>query len=190
MRAAPILLMALLLSAPARAAEGDLPHRTPGFYVGAGIGYSDLELDNGPIQVSGGDFAYRLSAGYRFPAAFLPWGINVAAEAAWVDLGEVDDNALGSRLGLAVDGFDGAIVAYVPLKRRVEAFGRLGMMLWDAEFTADGAQRDRDDGTDLAWGVGVALQTGGQLAAQLEVQGYDVLDGALLGTVTVIYQFK
>ncbi len=62
--------------------------------------------------------------------------------------------------------------------------------MWDAEFAADGATQDKKDGTDLALGIGFAYQTGGQLALQLELQGYDVLDGALLATGSLIYQFK
>lgn len=186
------LLCTLALLAPPGvwAAEGDLPYRTSGWYLGAGAGYSDLELKAPPVSVSGGDFAYRIFTGYRFPQAFLPLGLNLALEAAWADLGEASEDAPGSKLALAIDGFEGYVVGYFPLTRRIEFFGKAGAYLWDAEFAANGATQDKKDGTDLALGIGFAYQTGGQLGLQLELQGYDVLDGALLATASLTYQFK
>jgi len=190
MKTLTVLVAGALLSAPAWAAEGDLPYRTPGPYLGVGAGYSDLELKNDPINVSGGDFGYKLFGGYRFPRAFLPWGINVGLEAAWVDLGEVTDGVPGTSLALAVDGFNGYFVGFFPLTRRIELIGKLGVYAWDAELNANGVTEAKNDGTDLAWGVGFAIQTGGQLGAQIELEGYDVLDGALLATASITYQFK
>ncbi|MGI9343365.1 MAG: outer membrane beta-barrel protein [Gammaproteobacteria bacterium] len=185
-----VCLMAVLAPGVAWAAEGDLPYRTSGFYLGLGAGYSDLELKAQPVNVSGGDFGYKAFAGYRFPRAFLPWGINIALEAAWADLGEVTDDAPGARLALAVDGFVGSIVGYVPITHRFELFGKAGAYVWDAELAANGVTQDKDDGTDLALGVGIGYHTGGGLGFQAELEGYDLLDGALLASVSVTYQFK
>jgi len=190
MKALTLLAAATLLSAPAWAAEGDLPYRSPGFYFGAGAGYSDMELKNDPVNVSGGDFGYKLFGGYRFPRAFLPLGINLAVEAAWLDLGEVTADLSGTELALAVDGFEAYVVGFVPLTRRIELFGKAGVLAWDAELAADGVTEAQDDGTDLALAIGFALQTGGPLGAQIELESYDLLDGALLATASITYQFK
>lgn len=186
------LLCALAVLAPARiwAAEGDLPYRTSGWYLGAGAGYSDLELEAPPVRVSGGDFAYRIFTGYRFPRGFLPFGLNLALEAAWADLGEATEDVPGSSLALSIDGLEGYLVGYFPMTRRIEFFGKAGVYVWDADFSADGLTQDKKDGTDLALGIGFAIQTGGQLGMQFELQGYDALDGALLAAASLTYQFK
>lgn len=185
-----LCMLAMLGPGAGWAAEGDLPYRTSGLYLGLGAGYSDLELKAPPVNVSGGDFGYKIFAGYRFPQAFLPWGINVALEAAWVDLGEATEDVPGARLSLALDGFTGYAVGYFPITRRIEFFGKAGVSAWSAEFGVDGATQDKKDATDLALGLGFAIQTGGQLGFQIELEGYDALDGALLASVSVAYQFK
>jgi len=186
------LLCVLALMAPGASwsAEGDLPYRTAGFYVGLGGGYGDMELKQAPIDISGGDFGYKIFAGYRFPRAFLPWGINAALEVAWVDLGEVTQAEPDTELALTLDGFTGYVVGYVPITRRFEFVGKAGIIGWDGELAANGTTQDKDDGADLALGIGIGYLTGGPLGFQAELEGYDVLDGALLATVSMTYQFK
>jgi hypothetical protein len=183
-------VLALTIPALASAAEGDLPRRTSGWYFGAGGGYSTLELQQEPLNISGGDFSYKFLGGYRFPRAFLPWGINIGFEAAWVDLGEVDEDAPGANLSLAVDGFEGYLVGWFPMSRSFELFGKAGVYAWDAQFAVNGTVEDKNDGTDIALAVGVAYQTGGQLGFQLELEGYDLFERALMATASVLYQFK
>lgn len=190
MKAVTVVAATVLLSAPGWAAEGDLPYRTSGLYLGIGVGYSDLEFDNPPLGVSGGDFAYKILGGYRFTPGFLPWGMTVALEAAWLDLGEATDDLPGAEFGLSLDGLEGNLVAYLPLTRNIDLFGKAGVMRWDAELSVNGATVDDNDGTDLTGGIGLALQTGGAFGAQLEIQGYDMLDGAMLGSLSFTYQFK
>lgn len=192
MKPKAILLLTILFlySITAWTAEGDLPYRTSGIYLGLGAGYSNQELEHDPVNVSGGDFGYKVFGGYRFPRAFLPWGINLGLEAAWSDLGEVTEDVPGAKLALAIDGFEGYLVGFLPLTRRVELLAKAGAVVWDADLASDGVTQAQNDGTDLALGIGFALQTGGKLGAQVELEHYGLLDGALLATVSVTYQFK
>ena len=182
----------MLLSAPlmAIAAEGDLPYRTSGFYVGGSLGYSNQELNQDPIELSGGTFSWKALGGYRFPQGFLPWGIHVGLEAAWVSLGEIDENRLGSKLTLKTQGVEGYFVGMIPLTRKFELVGKAGAISWDADLEVDGVRQDDADGTDLALAIGIAYHTGDQVAAQFEIESFDLLDGAYLASVSVTYQFK
>ena len=191
MRALTVACAALLLVPTLTwAAEGDLPLRTSGFYLGLGAGYSSIELKNDPVNVSGGDFGYKAFGGYRFPRAFLPWGINVGLEAAWVNLGEATENVQGAELALAVDGFAGYFVGFIPITRHFELVGKAGVYAWDGDLALGGSTQEKDSGTDFALSIGLAYQGGGQLGFLLEVEGYDMVDGALLASASVTYQFK
>jgi len=172
------------------AAQGDLPLRTSGFYAGIGGGYSQADLKHGSVEVSGGDVSYKVLAGYRFPKAFLPFDMSAAIEGAYVDLGESDDQSLGSELDLAIKGFDLYAVGFLPIARRWDLFGKAGVYFWDAEFSVDGALQDDDTGTDLAFALGLSYQTDGGFGAQVEIEAFDMLDGVWAAFVSATYQFK
>lgn len=171
-------------------APGDLPKRTSGWYLGAGAGYGQTDVDVGVANVSASDFAYKIFAGYRLPQIWLPWDISIGLDAAYVDLGEGNDGQLGGQFGLELDGWDVSAVGFLPITSRFDVFGKLGIYVWDATLTANNTLLDEDSGSDVSYGIGLAYQTGGQWAAQVELEGYEVLDGALTGSVSVTYQFK
>lgn len=186
-----VTAVAACLPLVAWSAQGDLPARTSGVYLGVGAGYSQVDLETSVTDIGGNDFAYKVFAGYRFPQVWLPWDISVAIDAAYVDLGEATDDQLGAQFGLELDGFDVSAVGILPVTRYLDVFGKLGVYVWDATLTVDGATTlDEDSGSDLAYGIGLAYQTGGQWGVQAEIEGYDVLDGALSGSVSFTYQFK
>jgi len=171
-------------------AQGDLPIRTSGFYAGIGGGYGQASLKNGPIDFSGSDVSYKVLAGYRFRTAFLPFDMNVAVEGAYVDLGESDEQSAGSKLELAINGFDLSVLGFLPIASRWDVFGKAGLYFSDAEFSIDGVLQDDDSGTELALGLGLSYQTGGAFGARVEVDAYDMLDGVWAGFLTATYQFK
>jgi len=186
------LAVLLLLTPPisAIAAEGDLPYRTSGFYIGGSLGYSNQELNQAPVDVSGGAFGWKALGGYRFPQGFLPWGIHVGLEAAWVSLGEAEETKLGSKLTLDTRGIEGYFVGMIPLTSKLELVGKAGAIAWDTDLKADNVKQDSADGTDLALSIGLAYHTGDQVAAQFDIESFDLLDGAYMASVSVTYQFK
>ena len=180
----------VLLPICLHAAEGDLPYRTSGFYLGGSLGYSNQELKQDPVNLSGGAMGWKALGGYRFPQAFLPWGVHVGLEAAWVSLGEAEETVLGSKLTLKTRGIEGYFVGMIPLTRRLELVGKAGAISWDADLEADGVKQDSADGTDLALSIGLAYHTGDQLAAQFDIESFDLLDGAYMASLSLLYQFK
>jgi hypothetical protein len=182
--------VAACLPLVAWSAQGDLPLRSSGWYVGAGAGYAQADLKTDITDIGGNDVAWKLFGGYRLPQVWLPWNVSAAFDAAIVNLGEVTDNQLGAEFALEIDGIDLSVTGYLPITRRLDLFGKLGMYLWDAELSTGGVTLDEDDGSDLSYGLGLAYQTGGQWGAQLEIEGYDTLDGAVMGSLSVTYQFK
>lgn len=190
----PLLALFLILSLlpfGAWAEQGDLPLRTSGFYAGAGIGYNQVDLKTEQLKLSGSDLSYTLFAGYQFPKySFMPFGTFFALEGGYLDLGTVDDQALGANFKLDIHGFDLYAVGYLPITRRFDFFGKAGVFLWDAKLKADGVTVDDDNGTDLALGIGFEYRTGKAYSARLTLESLDILDGAWVATLGGAYQFK
>jgi hypothetical protein len=187
-----LLLVLVALPVSVRADQGDLPFRTKGFYLGAGLGISQVEMSAGPVIIDSGDTATKMFVGYRLP--YSPRGINIALEGAYMDLGNAHDTPMDSTISLKVDGFDLSALAYFPITRRWDMFAKTGAYFWDAELNGwvPGAPgfTDSDSGTDLALGFGAAFNTGTALGLRLEVNRLSLLDGAWVGLVSGFYQFK
>jgi len=170
-----ILVIAFVLAAaaaPASAVDN-------GFYIGGSLGGSSLDIrdvddDLGDIDFSDGDTAYKLFAGYRF-LSFL------AVEAGYVDFGDPADlvgeiDQIDVQIG--VSGWDAFALGILPVGP-VDVFGKLGVISWDADIRSafeDLVDSDSDSGTDVAYGLGVALRLG-SFAIRIEGEMFDV-DGA------------
>ena len=179
MKKSLLSLVAILAVAAVPAAAAD-----NGFYVGASIGGSSIEVtdfddDFGDLDFSDGDFAYKLFAGYRF-MSFL------GVEAGYVDLGSPSD-AVGHDIDveIGVDGWDAFAVGFLPIGP-VDVFAKLGLISWDANIRAafeDIVEHDSDSGTDVVWGLGVALRFG-SLAVRAEGERFE------LGDADEVYMFS
>ena len=191
-RITTLLLALFALPASVWAEQGDLPYRTKGFYIGAGLGVSQVEMYAGPVIVDSGDTATTIFVGYRLP--YSPRGINIALEGAYVDLGTAQDTPLDSTIDLEIDGFDLSALAYFPITRRWDIFAKAGAFIWDAQLngSAPGSSdfSDSDTGTDLGLGFGAPFNTGTALGLRLEIERLNVLDGAWVGLASGFYQFK
>lgn len=173
------------------AEQGDLPRRTSGFFVGGGLGYSDVDLQNDQLKLGGGDFAYKVFAGYQFPQySFMPFDTFFALEGGYTDLGQIDEDALGASFELDVDGFDVYLTGYLPITRSLDLVGKAGIYLWDATLTANGGRVDDDDGSDLALGLGLEYRSGKAYSARITIESFGMLDGGWLATLAGTWQFK
>jgi hypothetical protein len=186
------LLSVVVLPLSAWAEQGDLPDRTNGFYIGGGVGVSQVEMNSGPVVIDSGDTATTIFVGYRLP--YSPRGINIALEGAYLDLGNAQDTPMDSTISLKIDGFDLSASAYFPITRRWDILAKAGAYLWDGNLKgwAPGAPEftDSDSGTDLALGFGAAFNTGTAFGLRLEVERLNVLSGAWVALASGIYQFK
>ncbi len=185
-------LIGFLLTVPcvALSDQGDLPTKTSGPYLGIGAGYSKIDTRDGSISVGGESISYRLLGGYRFAHLPLPFNIDLGIEAAYADLGKVDEDAAGANVEVEVQSLITAGVVYLPIGSHWDVFGKAGVYFWDGKVTADGIETSNESGSDLSLGLGIAMQTGSAFGVQLEIESVDALDGIWVATLSATYQFK
>lgn len=148
-----------------------------GFYLGGALSRSsiDTEDDFFGFRYEDEDTAYKLIGGFRPLDAF-------AIEANYVDFGEsvFDDPAAdGFRAEYETRALDAFAVGFIGVPF-VEAFGKIGLVYWDADAALSGGiadvdLRDSESGTDLAYGAGVQAHFG-SLSARLEYERFEIDD--------------
>ncbi len=133
-------------------------------YIGGTLGLSDLDGEN--------DIGIKFFGGYRFNQ-------NLAVEGGYTDFGTADDGGVD----VSVDGFEVAAVGILPMNPQIDIFGKLGILLWDADFDAGTFGSGSDDGTDLFLGFGASYNISPQLSARATWDFYDFDngDGWILG---------
>jgi opacity protein-like surface antigen len=189
--AASATILATGLAVPGLASATD-----NGLYVGAGIGQAtvDADIDDGSLgnfSFDGDDVGYKLFAGFNFAILEL---VTLGVEAGYVSLGDIDDSNGSDTFAVDTSAFDAFGTAGVQLGP-VQAFGKLGLVAWDADVSSSGFDDFSEDGTDLAYGLGAGLQFGSLgIRAEYEVfnidggQGVDVDDVSLL-SASVLWVF-
>ena len=174
-RIALLALSTLAWSLPSQAADN-------GFYLGAGIGRSDVQLDDdavSAIDFDGEDTAWKLIAGFR-PVDWL------AVEASYVDFGKPDDD--GTEID--ADGFTAFAVGFLPIGP-VDLFAKLGLINYDASGSIRNIGEVLDDsGTEFAWGAGVQFRLL-SLSVRAEYEMFDVeeVDDVNMLSLSVTYTF-
>jgi opacity protein-like surface antigen len=135
--ATAVALMGVAASVSANAAESDNPS---GFYVGAGWGQFNLDVDGldeagSAIEsiVETDSNAWKIFTGYRLN----PY---LAFEAAYIDFGSANDRfeASGSDGNYEIDvsGFAPYVIGTIPLGP-VELFGKVGYYFYDIDVNVD-----------------------------------------------------
>lgn len=143
------MLVALLscgglgLAAPAQA-------QVPGvdFYIGAGIGQSNADIDDVEVtDLDEKDTAWKLFAGARFASVF-------GAELNYIDFGK----ATSEEAEAAYKGFAGYGLFYLPLPLPVlDIYAKAGLARIDVN--VDAGDMDTEN-TKFAYGLGVQLKLG------------------------------
>ncbi len=188
------LLPAFLLILPmlASGAQGNLPTKTSGAYFGVGVGASKIDARDSSTSVSGQSFNYRAMAGYRLVHLPEPFGLNLdlGFEAAYVDIGEIEEPTAGAEVSVDMTALVASGIIYLPIHNNWDIYGKGSLYFWDGTVTADGVETSNETNSDLAFGLGVAWETGTAFGMRLEVETLDALDGVLIGTLSATYQFK
>ncbi len=170
-------IAALVLLAPAAHAQ----ERT-GFAVHGGIGGSLLKDRDGPETFEGNGFAYGLGLEYRFVPRFA-LGVDLFS------LGSATDTFGGVETEVEAEGIDFFGRLVFPLTETVEAYGRLGAVLYHTDVTPGGSiDIFGEDGTSFGAGLDIGRE---DLALRLEgryIDGARDESGALL-TVGFSYRF-
>ena len=144
-----------------------------GPYLGLEGVYSDADVSESGISFDDNSFGFKLYGGYRFGVGnALDY---FAVEASWQDLGEFEDNILGSEVELEVDGFTVDFLGFVPLNDRIELFGKLGYFDFEGDGSIDGIDLGSADEDGLNLGVGIDSQIG-RISVRGEFTWFDVDD--------------
>lgn len=163
----------IILSCVALFVAGSLSAADSGMYIGASVGkasfeYKDFEEDF-QDNFKGDDNGYKIFLGYRF-------GNFVAAEAGYVDLGSISDTVEDIDIEVQTKAWDAFALGILPLGP-VDIFAKAGVISWNADYKAaiDDFTGGSESGTDMAYGVGVALNLGA-LAVRVEYERFDIAD--------------
>jgi OOP family OmpA-OmpF porin len=171
-------MLGAIASLPAIAAETDNPS---GFYVGAGWGQFNLDIDN--IEEAGSaisdiaksdDNAWKIFAGYRIN----PY---IALEGAYIDFGRPGDtfDTSGSHgnYEVGISGFAPYIIGTIPIGP-VEVFGKVGYYFYDVDLKVDldapGPDIDSSHSeSDFLYGAGIGFTLAERLHLRAE---YEIVD--------------
>lgn len=160
-------LLSLLCSLGAVSAHAD----GTGFFIAGGGNYAqfdatvdeDISFEDDPEAFFDDKAAgYNLGAGYRFNK----W---LAADVAYWDLGEFKSDTLstGNKIGFDTSLWTVGGIVSVPLWI-VDVYGRAGAARWEVD-----SRFIDDDGTDLYYGAGVALNIFGSIDLYAEYVRFD-----------------
>jgi Outer membrane protein beta-barrel domain len=174
MRKAVLATALFLASAATMAADN-------GIYLGASLGQANIDINavNVRTQIDGDDTGFKFLAGLR-P---LDW---FAVEASYVNFGEVEQGILATE----TDGISAFGVFFAPVGP-VDLFAKAGLISFDTNIDVDGLGTVyQEDGTDLAYGVGVQLRLL-SLGIRAEYERFDIddTDDANMLSIGVTYTF-
>jgi OOP family OmpA-OmpF porin len=167
-----------------------------GLYLGASFGPSeyDSSVADGLItsgSVDGSDTGFKFFGGFQVNP-------NFALEAAYVNLGEArysgdffGDPVVGGRVEATGINLSGVLSA--PLGPGFSVFGKLGLFLWEAEandITAGVPFSDRQDGTDLSFGIGASYDVAPNVSVRAEWEFFQPADtDTSLLSIGVVFRF-
>ena len=165
--------LALLFGLPAAAFAGS----ESGFYLGAGIGETDVEIS----AFDDNDSAYKAFGGYNF--GVVPF-LDVAVEASYVDFGNPASGLIDIDItGVNAFGLVGFKLGPVGL------FAKAGLINWDSEISI-GSIREDESGTDPAYGAGARIQIGSfAVRAEYELYDVNVVKDLSMISASVVYTF-
>lgn len=158
------LAAALLLLSPFCAGAQDAEDLR-GFYLGAGVGYSSISLEDedSPADFEGDDVGFKAIVGYRI----LRW---VAVEASYADYGTQNDDLLGLSLNSDFEAYYLAGVGMFPIGV-ADIFAKAGIARWEGTLSNDAfGVSASEDNTDVIVGLGAQVRLG-QVALRGEVEG-------------------
>ncbi len=169
-----ILLTAALLAVSATATAAD-----NGIYLGASLGRSNVEFDQGLLDIDDNDQGFKIIAGVR-P---LDW---FAVEANYVDFGKAREGIVSAEN----DAFSAFAVGFFSVGP-ADLFGKVGLVKSDAKVRVDNiGEVFEEDGTDLAYGFGVQFRVLSlSVRAEYEIYDVDNVDDLNLFSIGVTYTF-
>ena len=170
-----VLIAGLALAATSANAD-------PGFSIGASAGYVTVADSESTVEFDGNDVGYKFYGTYMF-------NNYLGLEGGYVDFGAPDTDVLGSNLSIEATGWNGYLIANLPLGNTFDLFAKAGAVKWDADSFIDGIAVDSDDGSDLALSGGARLNIG-SLGIRAEIDWYDIADTDKAWMASVGLEFR
>ncbi len=124
-------------------------------YIGVAAGQAEIEnVDDGSMKIFGG---------YR--------GGNFGFEAAYHDLGKQSetDPFLGTA-SIEVTGMEVSAAGFLAANPSFDFFGKIGLFLWDGDFSLTGFPTVQEDGNDLILGIGAQFKPARNVSIRGEYQ--------------------
>jgi opacity protein-like surface antigen len=165
-----LLLAGALLAAPAVFAQ-DNPD---GFYIGAGLGQFNVEIDDtsdltGTVEsFDSDDDTLKIFGGWRLNP-------NFAIELDYLDFGSAEDTIGGVNVSADINGFAPFAILTLPAGP-IELFAKAGYLFYDVEFEIDDFDAGDDSDEDFVYGAGLGLTLFDHLHARLEYEIIDLSD--------------
>ena len=168
----------------------------PAWYVGAGIGESEVSIEGCGSGVSCDEkgTAWRILGGYRI-------NDNFAVELGYHQFGDATASGPGGKVKFEANAFELSGLGSLPLGHQFSAYGKIGFYRGETKATGDtllGAIDLKETNTDLTYGIGAQYDFNRQLGLRAEWQRYaNMGDQATVGEsdvdvlgLTVIYRFQ
>ena len=140
-----------------------------GAYGGVSVGSSVGKETSEGMTFKGNDFAWAVWGGYMFSD-------NFGVEAGWADWGKPDDTLQGINAEIDASGYQVVLLGVLPLNDNVDLLGKAGFAVWDSEYFIESVSIGKDDGTDLALGIGARWNTESGIGIRAELEWYDIPD--------------
>lgn len=127
-----------------------------GFYIGAAVGNTNLNLSSTAFGDAGSkdETGFKLTGGYQFHKFF-------AAELSYYNPGDFSDSSPEGTIKVSADIFEASLVGMFPIVGPLSAFGRAGVAKWDGKLSATSSDgftgAADDDGSDFNWELGLQL---------------------------------
>ena len=189
MFAAALLGLGALLAVPQASAQGSL-------YFGASVGETDADDGNAVPAlitsgtVDGSDSGMKLFGGFQFNP-------NLGLEMAYIDLGKATYSGTFSGIpvtggSVETTGFNFAVVGTWPVNPSFSLFGKLGLLIWEAEandVTGGLPFSGTDDGTDISIGIGGSYNLTKNFSIRAEWEQFEAVDKISLLSIGVAFKF-
>jgi hypothetical protein len=191
------LVISLFAALPAMGLADDEAVWSPGWYVGGGVSYTEINAGSFGGLRNGNDstdsnFGMVVTAGYKF-------GQYTAVEAGYLDAGAlhfsssrgpqcVEPDLCNVKVKQETTALTVAVVGILPLNRVWDIYAKVGAASWDAvanqafaspSGSASATGRADLSGTDLLIGLGVGAALASRIRLRLEYESFET-DDALL----------
>lgn len=197
----------ITLAVAAALALGAMPAmaQDSGFYAGVGVGTFNVDINDveDTLDFDENDTGFRVFGGWEFNQYF---GIEAGYDSgAKTDdtIGDIAVDGIEADFGVDVKGFDVMLVGTLPIGETFYAFGKVGMLAWDADLDAEVREddgeggvitttfSDDESGEDFAYGGGFGMNLGENVRAQAEYTAYDISDvDADFISASIIWRFR